>query len=82
MRNARLSRLFIARPGSEEKTKRTFETEMILKALRKTAFVQTRAAELLGISRRILKYKMDKLGISDSGEVSQAGGEVSLNGES
>jgi hypothetical protein len=28
--------------------------------------VQTRAAELLGISRRILKYKMDKLGISES----------------
>jgi len=46
-----------------------FETEMILKALRKTNFVQTRAAELLGISRRILKYKMDKLGISESGEV-------------
>ncbi len=45
---------------------RIFETEMILKALRKTQWVQTRAAELLGISRRILKYKMDKLGISDN----------------
>ena len=43
-----------------------FESEMILKALRKTNYVQTRAAELLGISRRILKYKMDKLGISDA----------------
>ena len=44
---------------------RVFETEMIVKALRKTNYVQTRAAELLGISRRILKYKMDKLGIGE-----------------
>lgn len=43
-----------------------FETEMIVKALKKAGYVQTRAAELLGISRRILKYKMDKLGIPDS----------------
>jgi two-component system response regulator AtoC len=48
---------------------RIFETEMIIKALHKANFVQTRAAKLLGISRRILKYKMDKLGISDQGEV-------------
>jgi DNA-binding NtrC family response regulator len=47
-----------------------FESEMILKALRKTGYVQTRAAELLGISRRILKYKMDKLGISEKAELS------------
>ena len=44
---------------------RQFESEMILKALKRTNFVQTRAAELLGISRRILKYKMDKLGITE-----------------
>ncbi|MGI6524337.1 MAG: sigma-54-dependent transcriptional regulator [Bdellovibrionota bacterium] len=44
---------------------RTFETEIILKALKKTNWVQTRAADLLGISRRILKYKMDKLGITE-----------------
>ncbi len=50
--------------GFEEAEKK-FETDIILKALRKTNYVQTRAAELLGISRRILKYKMDKLGISD-----------------
>lgn len=49
-----------------EEAERIFETEMIQKALRKTNYVQTRAAELLGISRRILKYKMDKLGISES----------------
>ncbi|MFM1848065.1 MAG: Acetoacetate metabolism regulatory protein AtoC [Pseudomonadota bacterium] len=53
-------------PMSFEDAERRFETEMILKALRKTNYVQTRAAELLGISRRILKYKMDKLGISDT----------------
>ncbi|RIL09082.1 MAG: DNA-binding response regulator [Proteobacteria bacterium] len=49
-----------------EEAEKAFETEMILKALKKTNYVQTRAAELLGISRRILKYKMDKLGIPDS----------------
>jgi two-component system, NtrC family, response regulator AtoC len=48
-----------------QEAEQVFEKEMILKALRKTNFVQTRAAELLGISRRILKYKMDKLGISE-----------------
>jgi predicted XRE-type DNA-binding protein len=49
-----------------------FETDMIMKALKRANFVQTRAAELLGISRRILKYKMDKLGINERGEVSSA----------
>lgn len=48
-----------------EEAEKVFETEMIVKALKKTNYVQTRAAELLGISRRILKYKMDKLGIAD-----------------
>lgn len=48
-----------------EEAGKAFETELIIKALKKAEYVQTRAAELLGISRRILKYKMDKLGISD-----------------
>ncbi|MCC6219958.1 MAG: sigma-54-dependent Fis family transcriptional regulator [Deltaproteobacteria bacterium] len=48
-----------------EEAERAFEKELIEKALEKTNYVQTRAAELLGISRRILKYKMDKLGLSD-----------------
>jgi two-component system response regulator AtoC len=48
-----------------DEAERRFETDLILKALTQTNFVQTRAAELLGISRRILKYKMDKLGIPD-----------------
>jgi DNA-binding NtrC family response regulator len=52
-----------------EEAERMFETEMILKALRRANFVQVRAAEMLGISRRILKYKMDKLKINERGEV-------------
>ncbi len=40
-----------------------FEKEIILDALRRSNFIQSHAAEILGISRRILKYKMDKLGI-------------------
>jgi len=40
-----------------------FEREIIIDALKKTNYVQTQAADLLGISRRILKYKMDKFGI-------------------
>ncbi len=40
-----------------------FEKEIILDALRRANYVQSHAADILGISRRILKYKMDKLGI-------------------
>ncbi len=47
---------------------RNFERDIILEALKKTRYVQTKAADLLGISRRILKYKMDKYGISASPE--------------
>jgi DNA-binding NtrC family response regulator len=45
---------------------RDFEREIILEALKKSHYVQTRAAEMLGISRRILKYKMDKYKIEGS----------------
>jgi DNA-binding NtrC family response regulator len=48
---------------SFEKAEAEFERDIILNTLEKTNYVQSRAAELLGISRRILKYKMDKLGI-------------------
>ena len=41
-----------------------FEKEIILDALKRTNYVQTHAANLLGISRRMLKYRMDTLGIS------------------
>jgi putative PEP-CTERM system response regulator len=40
-----------------------FEREIIADALKRANNVQSQAAEMLGISRRILKYKMDKLGI-------------------
>ena len=40
-----------------------FEREIILEALGQTNFNQTRAADMLGTTRRILKYRMDKLGI-------------------
>ncbi len=46
-----------------EEAEREFEKDIILEALKKSNFVQTKAADLLGISRRILKYKMDKFGI-------------------
>jgi DNA-binding NtrC family response regulator len=48
------------------KAEEEFEKGVILDALKKANYVQSRAAEMLGISRRILKYKMDKLGISES----------------
>jgi DNA-binding NtrC family response regulator len=44
-----------------------FEQELIRNALAQTENNQTRAAELLGTTRRILKYKMDKLGIGSEG---------------
>jgi transcriptional regulator with GAF, ATPase, and Fis domain len=40
-----------------------FEREIILDALKKNNYVQTHAATQLGISRRMLKYRMDTLGI-------------------
>ncbi len=46
------------------KAEEEFEREVILDALKRSNNVQSHAASILGISRRILKYKMDKLGIS------------------
>jgi DNA-binding NtrC family response regulator len=43
----------------------TLERKMISQALKRTGHIQTRAAKLLGISRRILKYKMDGLRLDD-----------------
>jgi len=39
------------------------EKELITGTLEETGWVQTEAAKLLGISRRIIKYKMEKYGI-------------------
>lgn len=49
---------------SLEKAVMEFEREIILDALKRTNYVQTHAANLLGISRRMLKYRMDTLGLS------------------
>lgn len=46
-----------------EQAEREFEEELIRNALRRAKGVQTKAARILGISRRILKYKMDKYSI-------------------
>jgi len=46
-----------------EEAVNTFERSLVEDALRRAEGVQTRAAELLGTTRRILKYRMDKLGI-------------------
>ena len=43
-----------------------FERGIIEQALREANGVQTKAAELLGTTRRILKYRMDKLNITDN----------------
>ena len=48
---------------SFEEAENAFEKDIILRALKQSNYVQTKAAKLLGISRRILKYKMDKLGL-------------------
>jgi DNA-binding NtrC family response regulator len=45
-----------------------FEKKLIIDALRKTGWVQTKAAELLGTSRNIVKYKMKKYGIKKGEE--------------
>jgi len=42
------------------------EKELIAGALEETHWVQTKAARLLGISRRIIRYKMGKYGIKNS----------------
>lgn len=48
-----------------------FERELIVKALQRTGFNQTKAASLLGTSRRILKYRIEKLNIIDPNDVEE-----------
>ncbi|MCU0669428.1 MAG: sigma-54 dependent transcriptional regulator [Myxococcota bacterium] len=45
-----------------------FESELIREALARTGGNQTRAAEILHITRRLLKLKMDRYGIATAGE--------------
>jgi len=49
--------------GSLERRVDVFEKHIIEEALRQSGGVQTRAAEKLGTTRRILRYRMEKLGI-------------------
>ena len=44
------------------------ERHLIMRALDRSGKVQSRAAEVLGTTRRILKYKMDQLGIETDAE--------------
>ena len=48
----------------QEATQR-IERRLILRALERCGYVQSQAAEMLGTTRRILKYKMDQLGIQE-----------------
>ena len=41
------------------------EKEIITLALEKNNYIQTKTANYLGITRRVLKYKMDKLGLTE-----------------
>jgi DNA-binding NtrC family response regulator len=49
-----------------------FETELIKEALQRTGGNQTRAADQLGVTRRVLKLKMDRYRITPSGPDVQA----------
>lgn len=50
--------------GDLETAVNAFERQLVLRALHQADGVQTRAAEILGTTRRILKYRMDKLGLA------------------
>ena len=52
--------------ASLEEMVNNYERELVRQAMREANGVQTRAAELLGTTRRILKYRMDKLNLVDA----------------
>lgn len=56
----------VAEPGAKpmKQAVEQFERMMIEKALAHNGGVQTRAARELGVTRRILRYRMEKLGIN------------------
>ncbi len=51
--------------GEAGNPRTSLEREEIVRALKRANYLLPRAAELLGVSRRILRYQMEKLGISD-----------------
>ncbi len=54
-------------PQNLQEKLESIEQQEILKALKKAGWIQTRAAEMLGISERVLRYKMKKYGIKKAG---------------
>lgn len=52
---------------SFDKAEEVFERDIIVSALKDVNYIQSHAAKMLGISKRVLKYKMDKLGIKEKG---------------
>ena len=50
-----------------EETVNRFETDILREALAANGWNQTKTASAIGITRRVLKLKMDKLGIEESG---------------
>jgi len=51
--------------GTLEERLSALERQMIIKSLKNHKWVQTKAAEELGISERVLRYKMAKLTIKN-----------------
>jgi transcriptional regulator with GAF, ATPase, and Fis domain len=43
-----------------------FERTLISKALQRAEGIQTRAARMLGTTRRILRYRIEKLGLDEA----------------
>ncbi len=54
--------------GTLEESLEAMEKELLVAALEQAGWVQTRAAGALGISERVLRYKMKKHGLASSGE--------------
>ncbi|MBI5746203.1 MAG: sigma-54-dependent Fis family transcriptional regulator [Nitrospirae bacterium] len=50
-----------------------FEKEIIIAALKRNNYIQTRTAEYLGITRRVLRYKMDMYNIKTQENQSEEG---------
>lgn len=56
----------VARQGTLSQRLEALEKEMLLSALEKYSWIQTRAAKSLGISERVLRYKMKKFKIRNN----------------
>jgi DNA-binding NtrC family response regulator len=51
--------------GSLDEALMAVEARLIRNALEKAGWVQTRAADILGVSERVLRYRMKRAGISN-----------------